>query len=95
MHSIGKQIRKRRKSLNISVNTLAKKTGLSRRFIYKIENGKGNPTIKTLEKIFEVLEVDILVFETINITGELNELLASLYRDGSLIEKSGTKVTIN
>ena len=36
-------------------------TGLSVRIIKSIENGKGNPSLKTLEKIADILGMEIVM----------------------------------
>lgn len=36
---------------DISLNELARKTGLSPQFLSRIENGKANPSLDTLDKI--------------------------------------------
>lgn len=50
------QIKARRKELGWSQAVLARLTKLSKLTILKIESGKGNPTLKTYCKIYEVLE---------------------------------------
>ena len=60
---IGKIIRIRRKELNLELKDLQDYSGVNYVSISEIENGKANPTIKTLEKLLDVLgmELDIKV----------------------------------
>ncbi len=59
IHKIGRTIKKRRKELNLELKDLQDYTGVSYTSICDIENGKSNPTIKTLEKILDVLGLEI------------------------------------
>lgn len=56
---VGNNIRKTRISQKMSQNQLAYEAGITREFINKIETGKYNISIKNLEKIALILEVDI------------------------------------
>ena len=56
---IGNNVRKKRTSLGLSQNQLAFEADITREFINKIEAGKNNMSIKTLERIATILEVDI------------------------------------
>lgn len=57
---IGKKIKKYRKKLDISQDTLSKKAGLAFHTIAKIETGATpNPTIDTVKKIAEALGVGV------------------------------------
>ncbi|QKE28549.1 toxin-antitoxin system, transcriptional regulator HipB [Arcobacter acticola] len=60
---IGKTIKKRRKELNLELKDLQDYSGVNYVSISDIENGKANPTVKTLEKLLDVLgmELDIKV----------------------------------
>jgi transcriptional regulator with XRE-family HTH domain len=60
---IGKTIKQRRKELNLELKDLQDYSGVNYVSISDIENGKANPTIKTLEKLLDVLgmELDIKV----------------------------------
>lgn len=57
--SIGEIIRIRRKQLNITQPHLADIAGVSINTIYKIENGDANPTLEVLNKIAEVLGLEL------------------------------------
>jgi transcriptional regulator with XRE-family HTH domain len=83
---LGDNIRKIRKNRHISVNKLAKMSGISLGYISDLENNKfTNPTVDKLNKIADVLEVDIkdlftedqvsrAVKSMVNIQDMLNEL---------------------
>jgi transcriptional regulator with XRE-family HTH domain len=60
---IGKTIKKRRKELSLELKDLQDYSGVNYVSISDIENGKANPTVKTLEKLLDVLgmELDIKV----------------------------------
>ena len=60
---IGKIIKKRRQELNLELKDLQDYSGVNYASISDIENGKANPTVKTLEKLLDVLgmELDIKV----------------------------------
>ncbi len=57
--SIGKLIEKRRKHLQIRQEDLAELCGISTKSIQKIENDRANPTLKTLQKLLDVLGFEI------------------------------------
>ena len=55
--TIGKQIRKRRKELKMSVDELARRIGKDRSTVYRYENGDiGNMPLELLPPIVEALE---------------------------------------
>ena len=56
---IGKIIKKRRKELNLELKDLQDYSGVNYASISDIENGKANPTIKTLEKLLDALGMQI------------------------------------
>lgn len=58
MH-LGKEIRKKRKKKNLTQEQLAKKIGVCRNYISDLENDRYIPSLKTLIKICNVLELDI------------------------------------
>jgi transcriptional regulator with XRE-family HTH domain len=61
---IGLQIRKKREELKLSRQKLAESLGYrSGHYIYEIETGKGNPSINVLERICEILKLEITVRE--------------------------------
>lgn len=56
---IGEKIKKDRLLQNMSLRDLAKKSGVSKTTLSDIENNKTNPTMATLEKIADALEINI------------------------------------
>lgn len=62
MVSIGSEIKKLRTAKNMTIKTLAEKTGLSVGFISNVERGVNSPTINSLQHICEALDTDIADF---------------------------------
>lgn len=58
---IGHIIKKRRDFLSLKQEDLSEMTGITSKTIYLIENGKGNPSIDTLQKLMEVLGLEIVI----------------------------------
>jgi y4mF family transcriptional regulator len=56
---IGKQIKERRNTLGITQPDLAEMAGISINTLYKIETGQGNPTVKVLNKIADILGMEL------------------------------------
>ena len=57
--ALGKTIKKRRKTLNVTQPQLAELADISVNTLYKIERGQANPTFETLEKIASILGMEI------------------------------------
>jgi transcriptional regulator with XRE-family HTH domain len=57
----GKIIREKRNNLNLRQEELSEKSGVAIKTIHSIELGKGNPAIKTILRIFNILELDFIV----------------------------------
>lgn len=57
----GDIIKERRVVLGLTQQDLSDYTGLSTRYINSVENGKGNPSMKTLEKIADILGLEIVI----------------------------------
>ena len=57
----GELIKERRAVLGLTPQDLADYTGLSTRIIKSIEAENGNPSLSTLEKIIEVLGLEIVM----------------------------------
>ena len=53
-------IKERRAKLNLSQADLAEMTGVSLATVKDIERGRGNPSIRTVEKLLEVLGLEIV-----------------------------------
>lgn len=60
MH-LGSLLKERRKLLNITQETLADMSGVGLRTLKQLESGKGNPTIITLEKVADVLGMQLVL----------------------------------
>ena len=53
-------IKERRAKLDLSQADLAEMTGISLATVKDIERGKGNPSLRTVEKLLEVLGLEIV-----------------------------------
>lgn len=60
MH-VTETLKARRKDLRITQDALADMSGIGLRTLKQLENGKGNPTIGTLEKIAGVLGLELVL----------------------------------
>jgi transcriptional regulator with XRE-family HTH domain len=58
---IGERLKKIRESRKMSQGDVERKSGLSREFVSKIENGHAVPVITTLEKMARALDVPLYV----------------------------------
>ena len=47
--------------LDLRQEDLAEMSGVTSRTIYQLENGAGNPSLQTLEKLFRILGLEIIV----------------------------------
>ena len=56
---IGIAVRDRRKELGITQPHLAELAGVSTNTLYKLERGQGNPTLGVLNKLAEVLGMEL------------------------------------
>ncbi len=54
-----KQIKERRKVLNVTQETVSEISGVGLRTLRQFESGKGNPTLETLTKICDTLGLEI------------------------------------
>jgi len=52
-------IKDRRENLQVTQSNLSKLSGVALRTIKQFESGKGNPTLKTLEKLANVLGLEV------------------------------------
>lgn len=59
IQEIGKSIKQRRKALKITQPNLAQLAKVATNTLYKIERGQANPRIDILEKITDVLGLEI------------------------------------
>lgn len=58
---IGKNFRLRREFLNLRQEDLAEMSGVNTRTIHQVENGTGNPSIQTLEKLATILGMELII----------------------------------
>ena len=67
--AIGQAIKKRRVMLKVSQQSLSEISGISVHALSDIESGKGNPTIKSLNRVLEVLglKLDVGLADNINL----------------------------
>jgi len=54
-----KIIKERRESLQVTQESLAQLSGVGLRTLKQFESGKGNPTLQTLQKIADVLGLEV------------------------------------
>jgi len=54
-------LRKKREELNLSLEKLSKQIGISKKALYEIEKQRVNPTLETVERLEELLRVDLKV----------------------------------
>jgi len=57
---VGEEIKKRRKALSLTQNDLSEMAGVSLATLKNIERGAGNPSFETIEKLLEVLGMEIV-----------------------------------
>lgn len=55
---LGQRLRSERKRLGISQEELARRAGLDRTYVSKIERGERNVTLSTVEKLADALKVN-------------------------------------
>ncbi len=63
---LGTVIRERRKALGITAEELAKRVGIDRTFVSKIENDKLLPSSRVLERIAKILKTNNLIEPYVN-----------------------------
>lgn len=73
---IGENVSRFRKEINISQRELGRRAGISGQMVSKIENNLSQPSIETLNKIADVL--DVSVYELIETKVALNDYLADI-----------------
>jgi len=52
-------LRTRRENLNVTQETLSELAGVGLRTLKQLESGKGNPTLSTLQKVADVLGLEL------------------------------------
>jgi transcriptional regulator with XRE-family HTH domain len=63
-------IKERRENLKVNQENLAKLSGVGLRTLKQFESGKGNPTIQTIQKIADILGLEIYLKVKTEITDE-------------------------
>ncbi|MGE5355743.1 MAG: helix-turn-helix domain-containing protein [Deltaproteobacteria bacterium] len=58
---LGETIKNRRKELNITQPHLAELAEVSTNTLYKLERGQGNPSLNILNKLVEVLGLELIL----------------------------------
>lgn len=61
LEQLGNIIRERRNELSLSQESLSEKSAIAIKTIHSIELGKGNPSVNTLVKILDNLNLQIIV----------------------------------
>ena len=59
LQELVKTIKKRREILQVTQENLAKLSGVGLRTLKQFESGKGNPTLLTIQKLADVLGMEI------------------------------------
>jgi transcriptional regulator with XRE-family HTH domain len=63
----GQIIREKRNAIGLKQEELSQQSGVAIKTIHSIELGKGNPALKTILRIFEILSLDLLIVASKNI----------------------------
>ncbi len=74
---IGRNIVVLRKARHLTQEQLALRAGMSVSFLRSIEHGQANPSLKSLERLAEILDVDVWAFMLLQREDE--SILADLY----------------
>lgn len=61
VQSFGETIKRRRKELRITQPHLAALADISTNTLYKLERGQGNPSLEVLNKLAEVLGMELML----------------------------------
>ena len=59
LNDLYETLRKRRETLGVTQHYLAELSGVALRTLKEIESGKGNPTVETLNKLTNVMGMDL------------------------------------
>jgi transcriptional regulator with XRE-family HTH domain len=62
----GQIIREKRNAIGLKQEELSQQSGVAIKTIHSIELGKGNPALKTILRIFEILSLDLLIVASKN-----------------------------
>lgn len=61
VNQIAEAIRTRRKELGITQSHLSELSGISVNTIYKLERGQGNPSLEIIQKLMDVLGLELVI----------------------------------
>ncbi len=94
---LGNQIRKYRKEKQYTLEQLAEKLDVSTTFIGQIERAKGIPSLETLVKIANVLEVstDSLLFGDLNLKAGNNYFVKEVEKRTESFTKKEKEILLN
>ena len=84
--NIAYNLKRIRKSRNLSLDMLAEKTGVSKSMLGQIERGESNPTVTTVSKIMEGIKIP---FEDLIYMKEENIILIDKENRSIYKEKEG------
>lgn len=59
VNQVAESIKTRRKELEITQNHLSELSGISKNTLYKLERGQGNPSLEVVQKLIDVLGLEI------------------------------------
>ncbi len=62
----GQIIREKRNAIGLKQEELSQQSGVAIKTIHSIELGKGNPALKTILRIFNILSLDLLIIASKN-----------------------------
>ena len=79
--NLANEIKAKRKRIGMSMVDMAKHTGLSRSYLYDIERGRTNPSLKVMNLLQDALGVEIFSISEIPLTN--NEfVILQFWRNG-------------
>lgn len=61
LQELGERIKQRRSELKVTQEYLSEVSGTGLRTLKQIETGKGNPTFDTLQKLLDVLGLELFI----------------------------------
>lgn len=73
LDSLINTIKERRENLKVNQENLAKLSGVGLRTLKQFESGKGNPTLQTIQKLADVLGLEICLKVKTKLTDETGD----------------------
>ena len=96
LENLANEIKSKRKQIGLSIADVAQSTGLSRSYLYEIERGRTNPSLEVMNRIQDVLGVQIWSIAEVPLTN--NEFVILQYwRDenyGALLRMVATALEV-